>query len=166
MNDFEQKIDIPKVAEFIFIGFKWLSMAGLLISFSGLALSITSNYSLWFNSTKSTGIITEYKTVYLSERSRSNSSVSSFGIQLPVIMFTDLNGKKIQFDGKFGHSNDQKGEIVSIIFSNRNPENAIIDLGNFHNWLSTYIWLFCLMCSSLGVKHFSKKPNFGYLNEA
>jgi len=154
----EQQMDISKIGQFIFIGFKWLSILGVLISVAGLALSATSSYSLWFNATKSTGIITEYKTVYLSNRSMNDSSTSSFGTQLPVIIFTDLNGKDRQFEGKFGHSNDRKGETVPIIFSNTNPEYAIIDLGNIHNWLSTYIWLFCLIGFSLGVKRFSHKP--------
>jgi len=160
MNNLEQQIDVSKISQSIFIGFKWLSVLGVLISFGGLALSATSNYSLWFNSTQSTGIISEYKTVYLSGRSMADSSTSSFGTQLPVIMFTDLNGKSIQFEGEFGHSSDRKGETVSIIFSNKNSKNAIIDLGNLHNWLSTYIWLFCFIGFSLGVKRFSSKPNF------
>jgi len=160
MDNMEQKIDISKIGQSIFVGFKWLSILGVVISFSGLALSAKSNYSLWFNATNSTGIITEYKTVYLSNRSMTDSSTSSFGSQLPVIIFTDLNGKGRQFEGKFGHNNDRKGEAVPIIFSNRNPEKAIIDLGNIHNWLSTYIWFFCLIGFSLGVKRFSHKPKY------
>ena len=159
MNNLEKQVDVAKIAQAIFIGFKWLSIFGFLISFCGLALSILGSYSLWFNSSSSIGTIIGYKTVYISHRSTTNSSSSSFGTQLPIVAFTNHNGKNINFDGKFGHNNDRKGKAVPIIFSNTNSQNAIIDLGNLHNWLSTYIWLFCMVASLLGIKRFSKKPN-------
>jgi len=159
MNNTKNEIDISGIAQLIFTGFKWLSVFGFIVSVGGLGLSVLGNYSLWLNSTNSTGVIVEYNTVHISERSMRNSSSSSFETRLPMVKFTDHNGNSVNFEGKYGHSSDQKGKIVPIIFSNTNPKNAIIDLGRFHNWLSTYIWLFIMLFSLLGIMRFSKKTN-------
>jgi len=159
MNNTKNKMDTAKFAQLIFAGFKWLSILGFLVSIIGLVLSIFGSYSLWINSTNSTGTIIGYNTIYMSNRSMSNSSSNSFGTRLPIIEFTDNSGENVNFEGKYGHSSDQKGTVVPIIFSNTNPKDAIIDLGKFHNWLSTYIWLFVMVASSLGVRNFSRKPN-------
>ena len=158
MNNTNNQIDISDIAQILFTAFKWLSICAFVVSIAGLGISILGNYPLWINSTKSTGIIVEYKAVHISSRSMSSSSSSTFETRLPIVEFTDHNGHSVKFESKYGHNSDQVGSVVPIIYSNADPQNAIVDLGIFHNWLSTYIWLFIMVGSLLGIKRFSCKP--------
>ena len=158
MNNTNNQINISGIAQILFTTFKWLSICALVVSIVGLGMSILDNYPLWINSTKSTGIIVGYKAVHIPGRSMSSSSSNSFETRLPILEFIDYNGRSVKFDSKYGHNSEQKGAVVPIIYSNIDPKNAIVDLGIFHNWLSTYIWLFIMFGSLLGIKRFSCKP--------
>jgi len=82
-----------------------------------------------------------------------------FPYQVAVVSFQDRNGISRKVISKVGDNSRQTGGRVKVIYSNRNPEKAMVDNGAFHNWLSEYVWLFVMIASLLGMKRFSKSPD-------
>lgn len=140
--------NIKKLTDWVSIVFYCLSVIGVFISLIGLFIFVKSNYALLFDFTKSTGTIIRYDTKPISKE---ESSLKKF----PVVSFANVNGEITEFVSNFGHKTEVKEKFVPIIFSSKNPKNAIIDLGYFKNWLEIYIWLFVLIISVLGVKRFA-----------
>ena len=112
------------------------------------------------------GTIINYKTVsWESRRDYAGSLTTPTSTNLPVIEFQSHEGKIIRFTDNLGHNILKRGAIVPVIYAKDNPSNAVINKGAW-GWFDTYIWLFGLIVSSLGIHRFNKPaPEHAASNE-
>jgi len=153
----DNELNIQGIAEFIFKLFKWICIFAFIFSIVGLAIALKKDYPLVVDSSITTGTIIGFEKKSLNRQGRLTIA-NMFPYKVAVVSFRDRNGISRKAVSKFGDNGSQIGMPVKVIYSNRNPENAIVDEGVFHNWLSEYVWLFVVMASFLGIKRFSKKP--------
>ncbi len=153
------ELSIQGIAEFIFKLFRWICIFAFIISIVGLTMVVKKDYPLVMDSTITNGTIIGFEKQSLNRQGKLTIA-NMFPYQVAVVSFRDRNGISRKVISKFGDNGSQIGMPVKVIYSNSNPENAIVDEGAFHNWLSEYVWLFVVMASFLGIKRFSKEPEF------
>jgi len=122
-------------------------------------MAVKKDYPLVMDSTITNGTIVGFEKQSLNTQGKLTIA-NMFPYQVAVVSFRDSNGISRKVISKFGNNSRQIGMPVKVIYSNRNPENAIVDQGVFHNWLSEYVWLFIVLASLLGIKRFSNRPEF------
>ena len=156
MND---TLNIQGIAELLFNLFRWICIFAFILSIVGLTMTVKKDLPLIMDSTITNGTIIGFEKRSLNRQGKLTIA-NMFPYQVAVVSFRDGSGKSRKVISKYGNNASQIGMPVKVIYSNRNPENAIVDEGMFHNWLSEYVWLFIVVASFLGIKRFSKKPEF------
>jgi len=135
MNDTS---NIQKIAEHLFNLFRWICIVAFILSIVGLIMTVKKDYPLVMESTITNGTIVGFGKQSLNTQGKLTIA-NMFPYQVAVVSFRDSNGISRKVISKFGNNGRQIGMPVKVIYSNRNPENAIVDQGVFHNWLSEYV---------------------------
>jgi|GEM_PF-5915603 len=103
-----------------------------ILSIVGLAMTVKKDYPLIMDSTITNGTIIGFKKQSLNRLGKLTVA-NMFPYQVAVVKFQDRSGISREVISKFGDNSSQIGMPVKVIYSNSNPENAIIDEGVFHN---------------------------------
>lgn len=132
---------------------KYVSIAGFIYCLYGVSVGVIKNYQLWINPINTEGKIVGYKKVFI--RNNFDNSSNAFGTKLPIVEFKDKKGNVNRVVGRFGDETTRKGDKVSVLYSEKDSKNSIINKGFFNNWLDIFIYLFGLIGFFLGVKRFT-----------
>jgi len=153
------ELNIQGIAVLLFKLFRWICIVGFMLSVIGLAMAVQKDYPLLTDASTTDGTIIGFEKQSLNRQGRLTIA-HMFPYQVAIVSFQDKNGIPRKVVSRIGNNSRQIGERVKVLYSNRNPENAMVDNGAFHNWLSEYVWLFVMMASVLGIRRFSKQPDF------
>ena len=146
-------LDLTKVLHVIFVTFRWLSVGFFLVSSFALAKSLWQDYPLMTRPVKVDGIITDFH--MHDPPIFGNQWLISFAYQVPVVTYQGDKGISHQVESRYGDNNAALGMSVPVLFDGNNPDNAIVDHGVLHNWLTEYVWLFVSLFSLMGIRRFS-----------